>query len=124
MHMSIKKGHFKVLLGERIAAERKRLGLTQADAADVCEVSRGMWVRYENDKAVMRSDVMARFVGFGADANYILLGTRTEPVDLSRREACLIANYRASPEEAQRSVETMASLLAQPAAGKDVKESG
>lgn len=60
----------------RLVDERKRLGLTQAEAGDVCGVSREMWSRYEKGKASMGSDVLARFAFAGADANYILTGVR------------------------------------------------
>lgn len=62
----------------RLAHERKRLGLTQAEAGDACGVSREMWSRYEKDKASMGCDVLALFAAAGADVNYILTGVRVE----------------------------------------------
>ena len=73
-------------LGGRIAEERNRLGLTQADMATACGVSRGMWGKYEKDKASMGSDVLARFASCGADINFIITGTRSDHVTVSFEE--------------------------------------
>jgi transcriptional regulator with XRE-family HTH domain len=98
----------------RLADERKKLGLTQAEAGSACGVSREMWSRYEKGKASMGSDVLALFAVAGADVAYILTGVRAVPPQLSSREAALLDNYRHCPDDAQRNVEGMVSLLAQP----------
>jgi len=113
VNVSTAKGHFTVLFGERIISERKRLGLTQAQAADICGVSRGMWLRYEKDKASMGSEILALFAEAGADVGYILTGRSAPPRDLTPREAALLDNYRHSPEDARRNLETTSTLLAQ-----------
>ncbi|MGE4504058.1 MAG: helix-turn-helix domain-containing protein [Desulfovibrionaceae bacterium] len=101
---------------DRIAAERNRLGLTQAQAAESCGVTRAMWGRYEKGKASMGMEVLIRFSDAGADPNFIVTGLRAEPSDLAPHEAELLDNFRASSEEAQRCIGTTAALLAK--AGK------
>jgi len=66
-------------------------------------------------------DFLVKFIEvFKVDANWLLLGVGESPkMELNSRERALIANYRASSEEARRSVETTAALLAQPQTKKD-----
>lgn len=59
--------------------ERRRLGLSQADAAAACGVSREMWGKYERGAASPGCDVLAAFSSVGADALYILTGRREQP---------------------------------------------
>lgn len=112
-----------MLLGERISLERKSLGLTQAEAAELCGVTRGMWGRYENNKASMGSDILARFVQAGADAIFILTGERGAPSRMTSQEAALLDNYRHCPESAQRNLEQTSALLAQRGC-KKLKDAG
>jgi len=63
----------------RLLEERKRLGLSQADAAAACGVSREMWGKYERGAASPGCDVMAAFSATGADVLYILTGRREQP---------------------------------------------
>jgi len=63
----------------RVLEERKRLGLSQADAAAACGVSREMWGKYERGAASPGCDVMAAFSKTGADVLYILTGRREQP---------------------------------------------
>lgn len=94
--------------------ERKRLGLSQAEAGRICGVSREMWGKYERDQAAPGADVLEAFAAAGADVNYILSGRLTEsqteprkvsqsvqPYGLSAAEDALLAAYRRSSPEAQ-----------------------
>ena len=67
---------FCSLSSNRIAEERKRLGLSQEEAGTACGVSREMWGKYERAKATMGSEVLSQFVLAGADPQYILTGQR------------------------------------------------
>ncbi len=92
--------NFSSLFGPRIAEERKRLGFSQAEVAQICGVSREMWGKYERSKATMGTEVLSNFTQAGADAVFILTGQRSEPVQteqtrISRREAAMLDNYRA-----------------------------
>ena len=63
--------------GNRIREERKKLGLTQGQAAEQCGVRVQQWNRYENEKSVLDGATLRAFAAIGADAGYILSGLRT-----------------------------------------------
>lgn len=86
------------LFGLRISEERKKLGLNQAEAGEICGVSREMWGKYERDKAVMGTEVLSNFAKAGADVLYILTGEKKES-SLSRDEEILLDNYRHSSKK-------------------------
>lgn len=70
--------------------ERKRLGLSQADAAARCDVSREVWGRYERGTAVPGGEVLFSFAHIGADIQYILTGrqeTRSTPASHAQVDA-------------------------------------
>ncbi|WP_285908105.1 helix-turn-helix domain-containing protein, partial [Pseudodesulfovibrio pelocollis] len=110
-------------LGARIASIRGET--TQQEFAEALGVSRNTLVRYENNKRIPDAGFLQELIRrYGVDANWLLLGVEEPPKpELNSRESALIANYRASPEEARRSAETMVALLAQ-SKGKDVKKTG
>jgi len=62
----------------RLAIERKRLGLSQQAAADVCGVSREMWSKYERGAGAAGSEVIFAFVNHGADPLYLYKGRRED----------------------------------------------
>lgn len=68
----------KSLIGERIKNERLRLGLTQDEAAQKCNVRRETWGRYERGQLEPGSQVIQDFVMAGADESYILLGMKKD----------------------------------------------
>ena len=75
----------------RIRDERKRLGLTQAQAAAECGVTRGQWVRYENGENKFEGSVLKAFISIGADGQYILSGIKSS--DLSQQRSTLLAQF-------------------------------
>lgn len=83
-------------------------------------VSRKTVVRYEKGDNVPDGKFLATLVTeFGVDASWLLLGESEPPaIELTPREAALLDNYRHCPDDAQRNLETMGALLAQPRAGK------
>ena len=60
--------------GPRLAAERKRLGLSQKDAAERCGVRREMWGRYERGIAEPGVAVLEHFYALGANPDVLLGG--------------------------------------------------
>ena len=64
---------------QRIREERKRLGLTQAQAAEQCGILRQQWIRYEKGLSHMSLEVLERFDAIGADGAYLLAAVR-EPL--------------------------------------------
>lgn len=106
--------------GERISEERKRLGLSQAEAGELCGVSREMWGKYERGKASMGTEVLSGFVLAGADARFILIGQRsiqgTAPI-LPPDEELLLEVYRGLKPVKRKT------LLAELLTGKKAKDS-
>lgn len=72
--MSTVNATFSSECSGRLASERMRLGMSQADAARVCEVSREVWGRYERGVAAPGAGVLRGFAQAGADVRYILVG--------------------------------------------------
>lgn len=66
--------NFSSQSSERVKSERIRLGLNQAEAADICGVSREMWGKYERGVAVPGGEVLFSFAAAGADIQHILTG--------------------------------------------------
>ncbi|MCO1335345.1 helix-turn-helix transcriptional regulator [Microbulbifer sp. OS29] len=93
--------NFSSLSGPRIAAERKRLKLSQAEAAEECGVSREMWGKYERGKAAMGTEVLSSFVSVGADPLFILTGqTHSLAPEIAPDEQLLLDSYRElSPQQ-------------------------
>ncbi len=88
--------------------------MTQQQFAQRLGVSRNTLVRYEKGDRIPDATFLAQVISeFGIDANWLLLGVGEPPAPkLTPREAALLDNYRNSPAEEQRSLETMCALLA------------
>lgn len=67
--------------GLRLAAERKRLGLSQKEAADRCGVRREMWGRYERGMAEPGVSVLEHFYALGASPDVLLGGAAKKESD-------------------------------------------
>lgn len=66
--------------GDRLAATRKELGLSQKEAAERCGVRREMWGRYERGLAEPGVSVLEHFCALGADP-YALFGREAPKKD-------------------------------------------
>ncbi|MDD3310976.1 helix-turn-helix transcriptional regulator [Pseudodesulfovibrio sp.] len=87
--------------------------MTQAEIAELLNEKPHRVNAIMCGKQRVPEDFLIRFVEiFQVDANWLLLGAGPVP-ELNSREAALVANYRASPEEGKRSLETTSALLAQ-----------
>lgn len=62
---------------ERIKEERKRLGLTQEEAAEKCGIRRQQWIRYEKGTSEFDGEALRNFGEAGASISYILTGERS-----------------------------------------------
>nr|WP_198921984.1 helix-turn-helix domain-containing protein [Enterobacter ludwigii] len=78
-------------------SERKRLALSQAEAAALCGVSRETWGKYERGSIVPGGDVLLSFAMNGANVQFILTGQESGGVALTRDEHDLINHFRNSP---------------------------
>lgn len=88
-------------LSERLRAERKRLGLTQAAAALACGIARETWSRYEGGELTPGIEPLAGFARAGADIQFVVTGARdyAPPPPLSAEEATLLALWRQAGRE-------------------------
>lgn len=65
------------LIGERLKAERVRIGLKQSEIAEKIGVSREMWGKYERGVAIPGGEVLFSFAAAGADIHYLATGERS-----------------------------------------------
>lgn len=84
MHKSTDNEHENThYLCERIRSERERLKLSQQEVADLTGVRREMWGRYERGAAIPSAEILERFSAHGADAQYLLTGSRATTTSLN-----------------------------------------
>ena len=108
----------KLPIGERLRAERDRIGMTQQEFADVAGVTRKTLFGYETGVRPPDAAALSAWAELGLDVLYVITGQRSTPVavppELNRREKALLDNYRHSGEDGERAVEATASALAEP----------
>ena len=90
--------------GARLAEERKRLGLKQADFADLVGTDVPKQSLYENDHRELRAEYLARLVDAEVDVVYILSGRRSGAEPLGEGASALLSAYLALPPEVQGSL--------------------
>lgn len=81
--------------------ERKRLGLTQAAAAERSGVQRETWSRYESGALSPGTDAWQALATAGADVQYILTGRKSVPALCVEQERAGYVVEVLSPAEAQ-----------------------
>lgn len=99
------------LFSVRLKSERIRLGLTQAEIASKCGVSREMWGKYERGVALAGSEVLFSLSAIGVDIGYLFSGEQSG-FDLTKQEQVLLVDYRESNEQGKEAIEKTASALA------------
>ena len=90
--------------GARLAEERKRLGLKQAEFAAMVGTDVPKQSLYENDRRELRADYLARLAGAKVDVVYVLTGQRMDGAWLSAGASELLNAYLCLPEDLQRVV--------------------
>ncbi|MEA3046950.1 MAG: hypothetical protein QOJ53_1282 [Sphingomonadales bacterium] len=91
--------------GTRLAEERKRLGLKQAEFADLVGTDVPKQSLYENDRRELRADYLARLAVGGVDIVYVLTARRSEGEWLGEGPSDLLSSYLALPPEMQQALE-------------------
>jgi transcriptional regulator with XRE-family HTH domain len=91
--------------GTRLAEERKRLGLKQAEFADLVGTAVPKQSLYENDRRELRADYLARLADAEVDIVYVLTGRRSEGEWLGEGPSDLLTCYLALPPEMQQAIE-------------------
>jgi transcriptional regulator with XRE-family HTH domain len=97
--------------GRRLAEERKRLGLKQAEFADLVGTDVPKQSLYENDRRELRADFLARLAEAQVDVLYILTGQRSEGHWLGEGPSALLNAYLALPPELQQAIEDFVGTL-------------
>jgi transcriptional regulator with XRE-family HTH domain len=97
--------------GKRLAEERRRLGLKQAEFAKLVGTDVPKQSLYENDRRELRADYLARLAGAGIDVIYILTGRRGEAGRLGQGSTDLLSAHVALPADMQRALEELARAL-------------
>jgi transcriptional regulator with XRE-family HTH domain len=110
--VSVKKDFIKEMsFGRRLAEERKRLGLKQAEFAERVGTDVPKQSLYENDRRELRADYLARLGAAGVDILYILTGRRGAGGRLGQRPSDLLNAYLALPPEMQQALAGLARSL-------------
>jgi len=97
--------------GTRLAEERKRLGLKQAEFADLVGTDVPKQSLYENDRRELRADYLARLAVAGIDIVYVLTGRRSEGDWLGEGPSDLLSSYLSLPGEMQKALEGLGRSL-------------
>ena len=97
--------------GARLAEERKRLGLKQAEFAALVGTDVPKQSLYENDRRELRADYLARLAGAQVDIVYILTGRRSEGEWLSAGASELLSAYFSLPPEVQQALSDLTRSL-------------
>jgi transcriptional regulator with XRE-family HTH domain len=97
--------------GARLAEERKRLGLKQAEFAALVGTDVPKQSLYENDRRELRADYLARLADAQVDVVYVLTAQRMEGDWLGQGASDLLSSYLALPPELQEVLLRFASGL-------------
>lgn len=97
--------------GSRLAEERKRLGLKQAEFAALVGTDVPKQSLYENDRRELRAEYLARLVEAEIDVIFVLTGRRSEAEWLDPEASELLSSYLGLSPELQRLVLELARNL-------------
>jgi transcriptional regulator with XRE-family HTH domain len=90
--------------GARLAEERKRLGLKQAEFASLVGTDVPKQSLYENDRRELRADYLARLAAAKVDVVYVLTAKRSEGAWLDEEASALLSAYLALPGEVREAL--------------------
>jgi transcriptional regulator with XRE-family HTH domain len=77
----VEKSKYLRLLGQRLAEERARLGLTQAEVADFAGVTRRTQINYESGERAPDAAYFKTLEKKGVDALYVIAGRREAAIE-------------------------------------------
>jgi transcriptional regulator with XRE-family HTH domain len=97
--------------GNRLAEERKRLGLKQVEFAGRVNTDVAKQSLYENDRRDLRADYLARLADAGVDVLYVLTGRRSDGHWLGSGASDLLSAYLGLPPDMQQALLTLAQTL-------------
>ncbi|MED6317449.1 MAG: helix-turn-helix transcriptional regulator [Pseudomonadota bacterium] len=101
--MVISKDNYKSQISKRLASERERLGLEQADIRDKLNIALATISRYENAKRLPDLGIAKELSELGYDMTYVITGKRLDESasDLTDDEMELLDLYRRSKRRAE-----------------------
>ena len=83
------------LFGNRLKEQRKKMGLTQADAAQKAGIERETWGKYERGVFLPSGDVLVSFLNIGIDVSALFSVSDRQPENLlAQDEQELLTHYR------------------------------
>jgi transcriptional regulator with XRE-family HTH domain len=97
--------------GARLAEERKRLGLKQAEFAALVGTDVPKQSLYENNRRELRAAYLSRLAGAGVDVAYVLTARRSEGPWLGEGASELLCAYVGLPPEVQDALRSLAGDL-------------
>jgi transcriptional regulator with XRE-family HTH domain len=97
--------------GARLADERKRLGLKQAEFAALVGTDVPKQSLYENDRRELRAAYLSRLAAAGVDVAYVLTGKRSEGAWLGEGASELLSAYVCLPPQVQDALRSLAGDL-------------
>ena len=105
-------------LGERLRAERKRIGATQAALADMGGIKRNALVKYEKGENSPTVEFLYRLAENGLDVAYVLTGARIE-YSLRPNEQILLGFFGKLPPHNQQIAIGMVAALTGESSGME-----
>lgn len=106
------------LIGERLREERTRLGLSQTEVAERCDLTRRTLLSWEKGDQYPNASVLAEMSRLGFDVLYVVTGAHlweAVPEDvgalMSSEEAILLADYRETDDVGKQTIRIVASAL-------------
>lgn len=108
------------VFGERLKAERKRLGLKSMELAQIGNVGAVAQSNYERGKRHPDSVYLAAIAAAGVDVQYVLTGRRSSEPVLTPEEKAVLAAWKNASKEVQAAA--LAALLAGADAQKPARQ--
>ena len=106
--------------GTRLKSERKRLGLTQEEFAQACQVQKGAQLNYELGKRFPDTEYLRHAANLGADMLFLVLGQH-DANTLEVDEMELLKCYRTQADERKLAI---LNLLLSISVGDDGRKAG
>ena len=97
--------------GVRLKEERRRLGLRQAEFADMVGTDVPKQSLYETGKRQLRGAYLERVAKVGVDVVYVITGRRSEGAPLGDEATAFIAAWLRLPPGARETVERLVADL-------------
>ena len=97
--------------GTRLAEERKRLGLRQADFASLVGTDVPKQSLYETGKRELKAAYLARLAEASVDIVYVLTGKRSEGDWLAADASALLSAYASLPGEVRQALLQLAEAM-------------